>query len=121
DRTMAVLADREPLVTAADLDEDVGELTYSLEQYYHPAAGVLSDLPPGLDGALRSIVADLGRPGGAASEASRKPAATLIRRLERDLMADVYRWTGHFPERTRVLLRHLAERAASLELVYAEE
>jgi hypothetical protein len=26
-------------------------------------------------------------------------------------MVTVYRWTGHFPERTRILLRHLAERA----------
>ena len=33
-------------------------------------------------------------------------------------MANVYRWTGHFPERTRVLLRHLAERAAQLQQVY---
>ena len=28
-------------------------------------------------------------------------------------MANVFRWTGHFPERTRVLLRHLAERAVT--------
>jgi len=33
-------------------------------------------------------------------------------------MADVYRWTGHFPGRTRVLLRHLAERARELGQVY---
>ena len=33
-------------------------------------------------------------------------------------MADVYRWTGHFPERTRLLLRHLAERADELKQVY---
>jgi hypothetical protein len=36
-------------------------------------------------------------------------------------MADVYRWTGHFPERTRILLRHLAERAEQLQQVYAED
>jgi len=35
-----------------------------------------------------------------------------------DLSADVYRWTGHFPERTRALLRHLAERARALNQVY---
>ena len=35
-------------------------------------------------------------------------------------MADVYRWTGHFPERTRPLLRHLAERADQMTLVYPE-
>ena len=38
----------------------------------------------------------------------------------RDLVADVYRWTGHFPERTRLLLRHLAERADQMTLVYPE-
>src|SRR5205823_6152098 len=32
-------------------------------------------------------------------------AEDLIRKSERALMADVYRWTGHFPERTRLLLR----------------
>ena len=51
----------------------------------------------------------------------RKPAAALIRRLERDLMADVYRWTGHFPERTRLLLRHLANRAEALRQGYPED
>ena len=45
----------------------------------------------------------------------------LIRRLSRDLPADVYRWTGHFPERTRLLLRHLAERADALGQVYPED
>ena len=40
-------------------------------------------------------------------------ADALIRRLEPELMANVFRWTGHFPERTRVLLRYLAERAGA--------
>ena len=31
----------------------------------------------------------------------------------------MFRWTGHFPERTRVLLRYLAERAAQLNQGYA--
>ena len=31
-------------------------------------------------------------------------------------MENVFRWTGHFPERTRVLVRHLAERAAELKV-----
>jgi hypothetical protein len=34
------------------------------------------------------------------------------------MMANVFRWTGHFPERTRVLLRYLAERAGRLEQGY---
>ncbi len=33
-------------------------------------------------------------------------------------MANVYRWTGHFPERTRPLLRYLAKRAEALQQVY---
>jgi len=36
-------------------------------------------------------------------------------------MADVFRWTGHFPERTRSLMRHLAKRADALGLSYAKE
>src|SRR5690606_1993928 len=34
------------------------------------------------------------------------------------LMADVFRWTGHFPEKTRTLVRDLARRAEALQQVY---
>ena len=44
----------------------------------------------------------------------------MIRRLERELTANVYRWTGHFPERTRELVRHLAGRAEVLAQVCPE-
>jgi hypothetical protein len=47
-------------------------------------------------------------------------AADLIRCLQQQLQADVYRWTGHFPERTRRLLRHLTRRAEQLQLDYPE-
>jgi hypothetical protein len=50
-----------------------------------------------------------------------RPAADLIGSLERELTANVYRWTGHFPERTRVLLRHLSSRALDLNLGYEPE
>ena len=33
-------------------------------------------------------------------------------------MRNVYRWTGHFPERTHLLLEHLALRADHLQLTY---
>jgi len=36
-------------------------------------------------------------------------------------VADVYRWTGHFPDDSRLLLRHLADRADHLQLRYPEE
>jgi hypothetical protein len=121
DRTMARLKDREPPVTAEDLDEDVGDLGYSLEQYYHNYAGADGELPAGLDGSLRAIFEDPGRSGDTSPRPARRAAGQLIRRLERDLSADVYRWAGHFPERTRRLLRHLAGRAEALQLVYAAD
>jgi len=119
ERTMAVIRDREPVVTDADLDEDVGEIEYSIDQYYLDAAASAADMPPGLDGALRAIFEDLGGDEGMSLEEPLEPASALIRRLEPELMANVFRWTGHFPERTRVLLRYLAERAAQLQQGYA--
>jgi hypothetical protein len=119
DRTMAAIRDRDPVVTAADLDEDVGEIEYSLGHYYRDDPDLLGDVPPGLDGALRAIFEDLGGTEGMSLDESLLPAAALIRRLEPELMANVFRWTGHFPERTRVLLRYLAERAAQLHQGYA--
>jgi hypothetical protein len=67
---------------------------------------------------LRAIFDDLAGPETRATVHSLKPAADLIRRLEPELMANVFRWTGHFPERTRVLLRYLAERATRLSQGY---
>src|SRR5204862_1046497 len=106
DRTLARVADVDPLVTSAELDEDVGELTYSIREYYQNYP-VESEPPAGLDGDLRAIFEDLSQvEQRAAGDCC--PAAALIRRLERQLMADIFRWTGHFPERTRALMRHLA-------------
>jgi hypothetical protein len=119
ERTVAALRDRDPVVTDAELDEDVGEIEYSLDQYYRDDPIALGELPPGLDGALRAIFEDLGGEEGMSLEEPLAPAAALIRRLEPELMANVFRWTGHFPERTRVLLRYLAERAGQLHQGYA--
>ncbi|HEX5387880.1 MAG TPA: hypothetical protein VFW66_14345 [Gemmatimonadales bacterium] len=116
DAVMGGLADRDPLVTAAELDEDVGELTYSVGKYYEKFAVESPELPPGLDGALKAIFEPR---GDDPHDAQLRPAAELVMRLERELMSNVYRWTGHFPERTRVLLRRLAARAAELRLGYA--
>ena len=119
DRTMAVLKDKDPLVTATDLDDDVSELAYPVKEYYQAqAADGQEKFPPGLDGALRAIFEDLGEQEDKSTKAPRRPAAALIRRLERELVANVYRWTGHFPERTRALARHLAGRADELGLAY---
>ena len=119
ERTMTVIREREPVVTAADLDEDVGEIEYSLGHYYRDAASAHGEIPPGLDGALLAIFEDVGPGGGLVQDERVCPADALIRRLEPELMANVFRWTGHFPERTRVLLRYLAERAAQLQQGYA--
>jgi hypothetical protein len=121
DDLMRGLCSTEPLVTEDELDEDVGEIPYTLDQYYRHGEMEGGEHPPGLDGALLSIFEDWGRPEDLTTDAPRRPASELIRRLFRDLPADVYRWTGHFPERTRLLLGHLAERADALGQVYPED
>jgi len=120
-RTMNALRDRDPEVTSSELDEDVAEIEYSLDQYYGRSVDSPGELPPGLDGAIRAIFEDLGSFERPALDGPLLPAAELIRRLEPELMANVFRWTGHFPERTRVLLRYLAERAAQLAQGYPAE
>jgi hypothetical protein len=120
DRTMASLSNEDPKVTADELDEDVGEVSHSIDQFYRELSETEVEFPHGLDGALRAIFEDLGQPEDTPPDLPRKAASALIFKLERDLAANVYRWTGHFPERTRLLLRHLAARADSLQQVYPE-
>jgi hypothetical protein len=120
DRTMKDLGERDPLVTAADPDEDVSQLSYSVEDYYRDSEPEDEQFPRGLDGALKTIFEDLDVPDDAPPDVPRKPASELIRRFEPALMANVYRWTGHFPESTRSLLRHLESRADALQLVFPE-
>ena len=117
DRIVSRVRDTAPLVTDDERDEDVADIAYTLEAFYEAEPDLRNELPPGIDGALRAIFRELTRrDGGAVPELA--PAAGLFRRLERDLMASVFRWTGHFPERTRLLVRHLADRATTLELGY---
>ncbi len=117
-RTIASLG--EPLVTAAELDDDVSGIDYTLEQYYQSYSADAEPGAAGLDGDLRAIFDDLQEPeGGKAQET--QPAAELIRRHERELMATVFRWTGHFPEKTRSLVRGLAKRAEALKQVYPQK
>jgi hypothetical protein len=93
-------------------------LHISLEDFYDNASAESEPGAAGLDGDLRAIFDDLGdaREQGTADET--RPAGALIRKLERQLMSDVFRWTGHFPEKTRTLMRDLAKRAEALEQVY---
>jgi len=117
-RTLAELG--EPLVTATELDEDVSGIHYSLAQYYENYSADSEAGAAGLDGDLRAIFDDLKEVDDGSAHETR-PAAELIRRHERQLMANVFRWTGHFPEKTRSLVRHLAKRAEVLKQVYAHE
>ena len=113
------LLDRDPLVTADELDEDVADLGISLAELYQRLGEGETTYPAGLDRALWAIVDQrVGREADAAATELQADAAELIRGLEQWLMDNVYRWTGHFPERTRVLLRHLADRASALGLTY---
>ena len=114
DRTLARLRETAPLVVVEDADEDVGDLPYSLDQFYGQPVAPEAEPPTDLGEALREICEHLGpvAPEGA------RPLAELLRRIERKLPAEVYRWTGRFPEHTRPLLRRLAEQAEQAGLSY---
>lgn len=106
---LARFGGQEPLVGEDGQDEEVGEIGYSLDDYYRGQLCEV-DVPPGLDSALASLFDDF--------EAAELPASALLLRIEAPLVASVYRWTGHFPERIRGLVRHLAGRADELDLRY---
>ncbi len=120
DRMMAALRDRPVVEEAQERDEEVGDLAYSLQEYYSKLDTSQDGLPPGLEGALTAIFEDVDATDGSPSGA-RKHAAALLRSMERELVANVYLWTGHFPERTRALVRHLASRAEELQQVYSAD
>lgn len=121
DTLMQEIRRQEPLVTLVEADEDVSQVSMTLAEFYgstgeEPALGPA--FAPALDASLYGIFERLGDHEDLSSSAPRRPAGELIRRLERDLAADVFRWTGCFPERVRPLIRQLAERAERLQQVY---
>ena len=126
DRTMADLGQRDPQVITRERDEDVSELTASLDEYYQVGAvpgdaaarAGTAGLPPGIEGALRTIFGEYRELAELSADVELRPAVELIARLEQDLVADVYRWTGHFPELTRHLVQQIAERVRHLDHVY---
>src|SRR5579884_621518 len=117
DRTLARLRDTEPPVTDTDPDEDVGAIGTPLEEWYRRHAWEEDEVVSELDDALTATFEPAGEPQPDVP-GERRPAADLVRSVERDLMAEVFRWTGHFPERTQALLRRLADRAERRGLVY---
>ncbi|HTJ42144.1 MAG TPA: putative zinc-binding metallopeptidase [Kofleriaceae bacterium] len=111
DRIVREIGDAAPQVTDDELDEDVSEIDYSIDEMYANAEENPA-MPPGIDGALRAIAEP--RPGG-------RPLAQLLRRHARALARSVFTWTGHFPEATRALVMHLADRADALGLEAPDE
>ena len=101
-----------------DDDEEIDIFELSLAEIYDKEESELTHLP-GLDGALRTIFDNVSSDGGRSGE--QQPAGELIRSLQGELTANVYRWTGHFPERTLRLLRLVARRADELGQVYRPE
>ena len=114
-RFVEEVREREPLVTDDELDEDVGEIGLSLDELYADSDDAEA-LPAGVDGALRSIFDEDVSPASDGGEA--RPAGLLLERLAPELAPTVYRWTGHFPERTHDLVRQMARRAVELGLGY---
>jgi hypothetical protein len=107
-----------PLLAAAQLFAPLGEV--AKRSATPPAPG----LNPPPDREVKGSQAAGSRPGTGPPDRAQtwvgRPAAGLIRRLERPLMAEVFHWTGYFPERTRWLLRNLAQRAEQGQYTYPE-
>jgi len=112
DTILREIRDRDPSVVDDELDEELSEIDYSLEDYYRDTEVPAPELPPGLAGSLRAVFDDSVRGDEA------RDAADLIRAQGRTIARAVYTWTGHFPEHTRALLLHLAGRAEALGLRY---
>jgi hypothetical protein len=116
DRTLDKLKAAPPRVALEDADEDVNDLGLSPEQLYQELTPAEPELPEAQQQALREALAPLARrPGATAS------VAGLLQLLEKSLPAEIYRWTGYFPERTRVLLRRFAVQAERDKLTYPPE
>ena len=113
DRTMRRLRHEPPLVTSTHLDEDVGDIDVSVQEWFADPDGSPEPMPPGLEGALRAIFDEPQDPSSRLL-----PAADLLGRMQPLLLENVYRWTGHFPEHTRELLHFLRRRASELRLCY---
>lgn len=118
DRIMQELRAREPLTTAEDPDEDVGGIDVTLDEYYQTIGLDKADIAFNIDQTLETIFGDA---GDQQPSKTSLPAGSLIRRQRRVASAEVYRWTGWFPERVRLLMDELAKRADERKLTYRAE
>ena len=109
----------EPEAVAEDDEEDFDEFGMSLEDFYGEDEE-LAQLP-GLDGALRAAFEDAAPDLDASGDGipDQIPVSRLVKTLEAELVSNVFRWTGHFPEKTLPLVRLIARRADAIHQVYA--
>jgi hypothetical protein len=121
DQKVRAVTAREPLVTSVEHEDDVSGNVVTLEDFYKNYPSEAEFGAAGLEGDLRAIFDDLRAAGHDGGADEQRPAGALIRSLERQLMADVFRWTGHFPEKTRGLMRYLAKRADALRQAYPRD
>jgi len=126
---------RDPDVTVVDMDEEVGQLSCTLQHFYDnyelgageedaskdATADIDLIFAPALNASLHGIFEDFGDREDLSTAAPRLAAGALIRRIEQELVANVYRWTGCFPERVRALVQQLAERSDQLHQVYPSD
>ncbi len=121
DRVMTEVKDREPHVTSAVLDTDVGDIQETVAQFYDEGGIQGIALPLSLDGDLMGIFppcqgsADDGDAGRVAK------ASSLIRQHENEMADAVYWWTGMDHALTYALLEHVADRAERKDLRYLLE
>jgi hypothetical protein len=107
-----------PAEEPTDGDEEWDEFAVSLGDYYGQDTEL--DTLPGLDDHLRLAFHDAAPDPDLDGDGvpDQLPVRELVRRLTRELTTNVFRWTGHFPERTLPLLRLIARRADALGQVY---
>jgi hypothetical protein len=117
DEKMSELMTVDPVVTLIEFDAPADGITLTAEQFYQALPDDKSEFPSGLDGAIRAIFEDLNSPESP-STAPRKSATELLDRCRAEIASNVFRWTGHFPERTHRLMRHFAERMDAMQQVY---
>jgi hypothetical protein len=98
----------------------VADLKYSAEDFDQHTANAAGELPKGFDGALRSLFDDLSDTKES-DLSTHRLASDLIQQLEPALMENVFRWTSHFSEHTRDLLRTLSRRADELAQLITPE
>ncbi|HWL86855.1 MAG TPA: hypothetical protein VNO21_13690 [Polyangiaceae bacterium] len=117
ERILLETRDRDPVITATELDGDVATLSMSLEQFYQDSPGRSGERVVGLDSMLTTLFSE----PESAEAGVRLAVSDLLHRVERDLPGSVFHWTGHLPERTRWLLQQMTERADALALTFRVE